>query len=534
MPAAAQASASAVRQLSSRSARRRHASRPARSRSAGIIIGGPTTARARENSRGTAKRSQLFDPPRPVVAEAHRHERQLQPRREIDRPLGQLAARAARAVGRDRQMLRAAAFVEFPNRPRAAAIGRAADAIEAEVMGDAGQDVGVAVLAQAASPGGSGRGARAAAGCTRARRRRSAGRRCRARGRPSGRRTRPACRASASRRAMPLAASSPPSFMKKPRVRGKCFFFLRRGMGARPCDRACRSLTRASRTRPSLFGPLAAEDFDGGAGHVDVVVLFVPFDRQVAAEQVDRDVAIACGRSARRPRTRHRRPCRRQTFRPSRAPTCAAAVRRGRAPSTNSQFTRFGNCGSTSSCGPTPSTQSSVGSSTNVTQCGLPIETAVTRNSRPPTAIGTSTTGSSGPRGERRVRRNLARGQDRLAHVDADRGRRCHAATFSSSVQTRPADSIRSGLRRADAVVVDVLGDAADAVAAHFGVGAVGVEHPHLGVGPLGGADQDQAVAADAEAAVGDAAGQLRRVGRASARRSNRHRCSRCRRRASW
>ena len=67
-----------------------------------------------------------------------------------------------------------------------------------------------------------------------------------------------------------------------------------------------------------------------------------------------------------------------------------------------------------------------------------------------------------------------------------------------------------------DAVVVDVLGDAADAVAAHLAFGAVGVEHPHPGIGPLGGHDQDQAVAADAEVAVADGARQRAR-GRAAA-----------------
>ena len=59
-----------------------------------------------------------------------------------------------------------------------------------------------------------------------------------------------------------------------------------------------------------------------------------------------------------------------------------------------------------------------------------------------------------------------------------------------------------------DAVVVDVLGDAADAVAAHLAFGAVGVEHAHAGVGPFGGGDQDQAVGADAEVAVADGAGE--------------------------
>ena len=54
------------------------------------------------------------------------------------------------------------------------------------------------------------------------------------------------------------------------------------------------------------------------------------------------------------------------------------------------------------------------------------------------------------------------------------------------------------------AMIVEVLGDAADAVAAHLAFGAVGVEHPHPGVGPLGRHDQDQAVAADPEMAIAD------------------------------
>ena len=63
------------------------------------------------------------------------------------------------------------------------------------------------------------------------------------------------------------------------------------------------------------------------------------------------------------------------------------------------------------------------------------------------------------------------------------------------------------------AVVVDVLGDATDAVAAHLRLGAVGIEHLHPGVGRLGGEDEDQAVAADAEVAIAHAAGEFGRVG---------------------
>ena len=63
------------------------------------------------------------------------------------------------------------------------------------------------------------------------------------------------------------------------------------------------------------------------------------------------------------------------------------------------------------------------------------------------------------------------------------------------------------GLAR-DAVVVYVFGHAADAVAAHLGFAAVGVEHPHAGVGALRWADQDQAVAPDPPMAVADGARQ--------------------------
>src|SRR5262249_29094262 len=40
---------------------------------------------------------------------------------------------------------------------------------------------------------------------------------------------------------------------------------------------------------------------------------------------------------------------------------------------------------------------------------------------------------------------------------------------------------------------------------------AVGVEHAHTGVGLVGGANQDEAVGADAEVAVADGAAQTRR-----------------------
>ena len=64
------------------------------------------------------------------------------------------------------------------------------------------------------------------------------------------------------------------------------------------------------------------------------------------------------------------------------------------------------------------------------------------------------------------------------------------------------------------AVVVEVLGHAPDAVAAHLALGAVGIEHPHPGVGPFRGHDEDQAVGADAEVPVADGHRQAGGIGR--------------------
>ena len=61
-------------------------------------------------------------------------------------------------------------------------------------------------------------------------------------------------------------------------------------------------------------------------------------------------------------------------------------------------------------------------------------------------------------------------------------------------------------------LVIDVFAEAADAVAAHGPLGAVGVEHPHPEIRPPGRADADDPVPAHAEVAVGQAAGQRARV----------------------
>ena len=95
-----------------------------------------------------AKRSQLFGAPGAVEAHAEGDDRQAELRGEIDGALGELAARAARTVGGDRQVHVLAAAREFEQRFGGAAVGRAADAFEAHVVGEAKEDVGVLVLAQ--------------------------------------------------------------------------------------------------------------------------------------------------------------------------------------------------------------------------------------------------------------------------------------------------------------------------------------------------------------------------------------------------
>ena len=90
----------------------------------------------------------------------------------------------------------------------------------------------------------------------------------------------------------------------------------------------------------------------------------------------------------------------------------------------------------------------------------------------------------------------------------------CDCSSISSSKLSTPRPvSIFKRRAARDAVVVNVFRHAADAVAAHFRLGAVGVVHPHSGVGLIARADQDQPVAADAEMPVGNPPGQRGRIG---------------------
>src|SRR5262249_28159403 len=56
------------------------------------------------------------------------------------------------------------------------------------------------------------------------------------------------------------------------------------------------------------------------------------------------------------------------------------------------------------------------------------------------------------------------------------------------------------------------LAEAAQAVAAHLRLAAVGVEHAHAGVGPFGGADEDEAVGADPEMTITHHLAELGRI----------------------
>ena len=61
------------------------------------------------------------------------------------------------------------------------------------------------------------------------------------------------------------------------------------------------------------------------------------------------------------------------------------------------------------------------------------------------------------------------------------------------------------GIFPADAIVIDELAEAANAVAAHFRFAAIAVKDAHPRIRAIGGQGQDEAVAANAKAPVGQA-----------------------------
>src|SRR5262249_14348903 len=85
-----------------------------------------------------------------------------------------------------------------------------------------------------------------------------------------------------------------------------------------------------------------------------------------------------------------------------------------------------------------------------------------------------------------------------------------HLAATDFQVQGEDAAAGLDGQRRfaGDAVVVEVFPHTADAVAAHLRFTAISVEHAHAGVGLVGGANEDEAVSANAEMTVADSPAQ--------------------------
>ena len=109
----------------------------------------------------------------------------------------------------------------------------------------------------------------------------------------------------------------------------------------------------------------------------------------------------------------------------------------------------------------------------------------------------------------RHVDRDLCRLEDRRAHIDASR---LHFAVPDVQLERFYAGKRVDGNGGAPAdhaVVIQILADAADAVAAHFTLRAVGVEDAHLRIRPVGRGNEDNAVATDAEMRFGKRDGQL-------------------------
>src|SRR5690606_17921285 len=65
-----------------------------------------------------------------------------------------------------------------------------------------------------------------------------------------------------------------------------------------------------------------------------------------------------------------------------------------------------------------------------------------------------------------------------------------------------PAGFDRQFVLLRDPVIVDVLGNAADTVAAHLAFAAVGIEHLHPRIGPFRRTNQDQPVTPDSEVPI--------------------------------
>ena len=108
----------------------------------------------------------------------------------------------------------------------------------------------------------------------------------------------------------------------------------------------------------------------------------------------------------------------------------------------------------------------------------------------------------------RKLHRDAARHQDGFAHVH-------RGAADGARLELQADDLDARGCFQADDVlfhqtaVIGILAHAARGIAAHFGLGAVGIEHAHPEIGHPRGQDEHQTVRTHAEMPVAHARGKL-------------------------
>src|SRR5262245_18299192 len=111
----------------------------------------------------------------------------------------------------------------------------------------------------------------------------------------------------------------------------------------------------------------------------------------------------------------------------------------------------------------------------------------------------------------RSLHRNLSPFQPRLTHFHTDLFNHPMAGKELQFEHARQGLNLDGGLLR-HATVIDILGQATNAVAAHLRLTPVRVEHAHAEISMGGGQDQDQAIRANTKVPVTDRPRHLRRM----------------------
>ena len=101
----------------------------------------------------------------------------------------------------------------------------------------------------------------------------------------------------------------------------------------------------------------------------------------------------------------------------------------------------------------------------------------------------------------------MASEQSWLAHIDGDLIDHTLGDLEVQIENTGTGFDFELGFR-GDFGIMHELGNTSDSVATHFRFAAVGVEHAHFGIGDRGREDQDDSIATDSEASVGQFNGQ--------------------------